>query len=120
MAFLTSLKPEQKRRLGAEQAIYRKFNTFKECAIACENLASKVDYKATFNERTIQQYVGVQTNLSVRRLRILAELLGVTNYGELDEIFTAPKRRGEGEWWHGENGNRVRDIDMTMMDRFNR
>jgi len=115
-----TLKPEQKRRLGAEQAIYRKFPSMKECARECEKLAMKTDSKATFNERCIQQYVGVQTNLSMKRLKILAELLGVTNYSELDEVFTAPRRRGEGEWWLGENGNRVKDIDMTMMDRFNR
>jgi hypothetical protein len=54
----------------------------------------------------------------MKRLKILAELLGVTNYQELDEVFTAPKRRGEGEYWLGENGNRVKDVDMTMMDRF--
>ena len=117
---MLSLKPEQKRRLAAEQAIYRKFNNFRECADACNLHAKKVESNATFNRLCIQQYVGVQTNLSMKRLKILAELLGVTNYQELDEVFTAPKRRGEGEYWLGENGNRVRDLDMTMMDRFNR
>jgi hypothetical protein len=114
------MRPQQKRRLGAEQAIYRKFPNFRECARACEEHAKKTDIKATFNERCIQQYVGCQTNLSIRRLRILAELLGVTNFNELEEIFTAPKYRGEGLWWDGDQGNRVRDLDMTMIDRFRR
>lgn len=114
-----TLKPEQKRRLAAEQAIYAKgFNSFAECAEACEKLAQKINPDATFSRLSIQKYVGCQTNLSVRRLEILAEVLGITNYRELNEIFTAPKHRACGEWWTGDNGNRVKDIDMTMMDRF--
>ena len=118
---MIALKPEQKRRLAAEQAIYRKgFNNFREVADACNIQAKKAESNATFNRLCIQQYVGCHTNLSMKRLKILAELLGVTNYQELDEVFTAPRRRGEGEYWLGENGNRVKDIDMSMMDRFNR
>lgn len=115
-----TLKPNQKRRLAAEQAIYTRYDNFKECAKACQELAKKKETSITFNPLSIQHYVGVQTNLSVRRLKILAELLGVTNYQELDEIFEAPRRRGEGEYWLGENGNRVKDLDMTMMNRFSR
>ena len=113
-----TLKPGQKRRLAAEQAIYQKFPNFRDCADACQVLASKLDTNITFNRLAIQHYVGCQTNLSIKRLKILAEVLGVTNYKELDEIFTAPRHRGEGEYWLGEDGNRIRDIDMTMMKRF--
>ena len=118
---MMSLKPEQKRRLAAEQAIYRRgFNNFREVADECNIHAKRVESNATFNRLAIQQYVGCQTNLSMKRLKILAEVLGITNYQELDEVFTAPRRRGEGEYWLGENGNRVKDIDMVMMDRFSR
>lgn len=113
---MLALKPLQKRRLAAEQAIYRRFNNFTDCAIACQKKADAMGVDVTFNRLSIQQYVGVQTNLSVRRLKVLAELLGVTNYSELDEVFTAPRHRGEGDWWIGQNGNKVKDIDMTMMN----
>jgi hypothetical protein len=117
---MMSLKPLQKRRLAAEQAIYKKgYKNFTEVADACNIHAKKMNSTVTFNRLAIQQYVGCQTNLSMKRLKVLAELLGITNYQELDEIFTAPRRRGEGEYWYGENGNKVKDIDMTMMDRFN-
>jgi hypothetical protein len=112
---MMGMKPEQKRRLAAEQAIYRKFDNFRECADACQALADKKETGITFNRLAIQQYVGCQTNLSMRRLKILTEVLGVSNWTELDEIFVAPKHRGEGLYWLGENGNRIRDIDMTMM-----
>lgn len=114
------LKPEQQRRLAAEQAVYRKFNNFGECAEACDNLAIKLGVNATFNRLSIQHYIGCQTNLSMKRLKILAEVLGITNYREMDEVFVAPKRRGEGDWWLGSDGNRIKDLDMTMMDRLNR
>ena len=115
---MIALKPEQKRRLAAEQAIYTKFNNFRDCADACNVLAAKKEVDITFNRLSIQHYVGCQTNLSMKRLKILAELLGVTNYQEMDEVFTAPRHRGEGEYWLGENGNRVKDLDMRMMGRF--
>lgn len=118
---MITLKPQQKRRLAAEQAIYRKgFNNFAEVADACNLHAKKMELNVTFNRLAIQQYVGCQTNLSMKRLKVLAELLGVTNYQELDETFVAPCRRGHGEYWLGENGNRVKDLDMSMMDRFSR
>lgn len=112
---MINLKPEQKRRFAAEQAIYRKFNNFRECADACQSYADKMKLGITFNRLSIQQYVGCQTNLSMKRLKILADVLGVTNYRELDEVFTAPRHRGEGDYWIGENGNRVKDIDITII-----
>lgn len=119
MSGMMSLKPEQKRRLGAEQAIYRKFNNFRDCADACNVLAEKKGVDITFNRLSIQQFVGCQTNLSMKRLTILAELLGITNYRELNEIFVAPRNRGCGDWWLSEDsGNRVKDIDMSMVNRF--
>lgn len=120
MSALT-LKPCQKRRLGCEAAIYRKgFNNFREVSEACNIHAKKCESDVTFNRHCIQQYVGTQTNLSMRRLKILAEVLGVSNLRELDEVFVAPKYRGEGQYWLGEEGNRIKDLDMTMIDRFSR
>lgn len=110
---MIALKPNQRRRFAAEQAIYKKFNNFRECADACQAYADKMKIDITFNRLSIQQYVGCQTNLSIKRLKILAEVLGVTNFRELDEVFTAPERRGEGEYWLGENGNKVKDIDFS-------
>lgn len=113
-----ALKPNQKRRLAAEQAIYKRgFSNLIECAQACDEHAKKMELDITFNKHAIQQYVSVRCDLSIKRLKVLAELLGVTNYRELDEVFTAPARRGEGQYWLGDNGSRVKDIDMTMMDR---
>jgi hypothetical protein len=117
---MMTLKPCQKRRLAAEQAIYRRgFNNFREVADACNEFAKKCESSVTFNRLAVQQYVGCQTNLSMKRLKLLAEMLGITNYQELDEIFTAPVRRGCGEYWLGESGNKIKDLDMSMMDRFN-
>lgn len=109
------LKPGQKRRLAAEQAIYNKFPSMAACNDACIKYCEKRCLDATFNKVTVQQYVGCQTNLSVKRLKILAEVLGVTNFLELDEIFIAPKHRGEGDYWVGDQGNRVPDIKLPSL-----
>lgn len=117
---MITLKPEQRRRLACEQAIYSKgFSNFRDCADHCNVLAKKKGLNITFNRLCIQQYVGCHTNLSMARLKVLAELLGVTNYSELDEVFVAPKIRGQGLPWISENGNIVMDLDMSRMDRFN-
>lgn len=113
---VVTLKPNQKRRLGAECAIYRRFNNFSKCADACNLYAKRNDIDATFNRVSIQQYVGCQANLSVKRLKILAAVLNVKNMHELDEVFIAPKHRGEGDYWRGDQGNKVKDIDMSMLD----
>ena len=110
---MLGLKPGQKRRLAAEQAIYKRFNNFRECNDACIDYCKKKGLDLTFNTVTIQQYVGCQTNLSLKRLKVLAAVLGVTNYPEMDEIFVAPKHRGEGDYWIGENGNKIKDVDMV-------
>lgn len=106
------LKPKQKRRLAAEQAIYNKFNNFRECNDACVRYCQMKCLDVTFHQVAIQQYIGCQTNLSLKRLKVLAAVLGVSNYPELDEIFVAPEHRGEGLPWIGENGNKIADISI--------
>lgn len=115
MDSLQSLKPGQKRRLAAEQAIYNKFNNFRECCDACQQYSDKKALGVTFNERTIQQYVGCVTNLSLKRLKILAAVLNITNYPELDEIFVAPSHRGSGLYWEGELGNKIKDLEIHKL-----
>ena len=110
----TSLKPLQKRRLAAEQAIYRKYNNFRECADACQKYCNAKGLKIGWNRLSIQQFVGCQTNLSMKRLAVLADMLGITDYKHFSEVFTAPKHRGEGEYWMGEHGNRVRDLEIYL------
>lgn len=112
MATIMGLKPKQKRRLAAEQAIYNKFENFKECNDACIRYCQMKGLDVTFNQVTIQQYIGCQTNLSLKRLKVLAAVLSITNYPELDEIFEAPEHRGEGLNWVGENGNKIADINI--------
>lgn len=108
-----SLKPKQKRRLRAEMFISSKFNNFRECADACNKLAKQLDSSATFNRLSIQQYVGCKTNLSMKRLKILAELLNITDYKQLDEVFVAPENRMNGSDWIGDNGSIVKDFDIS-------
>ena len=86
------------------------------CADACNAYARENGYDVHFNRLSIQQYVGCQTNLSMKRLKILADLLRITNYKELNEVFVAPKVRGAGLWWIGEDGHRVQDLDLTMIN----
>lgn len=113
---MMQLKPGQRRRLAAEQAIYKKFSNFREANEACIRYANSHGMEdVTFNTVSIQQYIGCQTNLSLKRLKILASVLGVTNYAEMDEIFVAPKHRGEGLYWEGENGTKVKDIDLSAI-----
>ena len=109
---IMGLKPGQKRRLAAEQAIYNKFPNFKECNNACKRYCRMKGLEVTFNDMTIQQYISCQTNMSLRRLKVLAAVLNITNYPELDEVFVAPEHRGEGLFWIGENGNRIKDVDI--------
>lgn len=114
---MVTLKPCQKRRLVAELTIYGMFDTFKECVDACNELAKSKGSTITFNKLSIQQYIGCQTNFSMKRLNILAELLNVTNYRNIDEVFVAPEHRGIGKDWIGDNGNTVRDMDMTLLNQ---
>ena len=107
------LKSEQKRRLAAEQAIYRKgYANFKSVTEDCIRYCEKHKLDVTFNTLAVQQFIGCQTNLSMKRLEILCKVLDITNYAEFAEIYTAPKRRGEGGLWVGTNGNTVKDIDL--------
>lgn len=108
-----SLKPEQKRRLAAEQAIYRKgYANFRSVTDDCIRYCEKHKLDVTFNALAVQQFIGCQTNLSMKRLEVLCKVLGITNYSEFAEVYTAPKRRGEGGLWVGTNGNTVKDIDL--------
>lgn len=111
-----SLKPGQRRRLAAEQAIYRKnYDNFRQVSEDCAKLCLKKGADTTFNTLAIQQYIGCQTNLSITRLEILCEVLGITNYKEFNEIYVAPRHRGEGDLWIGTNGNTVKDIDLGRL-----
>ena len=108
-----ALKPEQKRRLAAEQAIYKKgYPNFSAVAADCQEYCEKHKLDITFNRLSIQQFIGCQLTLSMKRLEILCKVLGITNYSEFAEVYTAPKRRGEGGLWIGTNGNTVKYIDL--------
>lgn len=111
----------QKRRLGCEQAIFRKWGniTFKEVTAICEKEARRLGRDdITFSPLTIQQYVGAQRRLSMKRLEILASLLGVTNYQELDEVFEAPSQRGVGKNWVGEHGSIAKDYEIDISNMY--
>ncbi len=108
-----NLKPLEKRRLACEQAVFRKFDTMQECVEACQEYADKKELDLTFNKNTVRHYVGCYTNLSLKRLLVLSEVLGVPDIKELDEVFTAPKHRGEGYDWEGSNGTRVKDFNIN-------
>lgn len=110
-----TLKPSQKRRLACEQAIYRRFNNMEECIQACRRYADAHNLDIGFSKHSVRQYVGAYTNFSMKRLTVLAAVLGVTNLIEIDEVFTAPKYRGEGLEWIGERGHRVKDFDLGNM-----
>ena len=105
------------RRLVCEKAIDNKgFTTFKEVSEACEAYARKHGEDVTFNERAIQSYVAVNTNLSMKRLRILAAVLGVRDLLDLDEIYDPPVPRGVGKNWVGRNtGTVVKDYDASAI-----
>lgn len=106
------MKPKERRRLGAEQAILRRFKTFTDCNNACIEYARRHNIDTSFNDGSVARYVSAYVNFSVKRLSILASILGVTNYKELDEIFTAPEHRGVGYEWVGEFGNKAKDIKI--------
>lgn len=107
-----NLKPEERRRLICEQAVYRRFDSMKECSDACQDYVDKHGINMTFHRDTIRQYVACYSNLSVKRLKIVSEVLHVPDLKELDEVFIAPKHRGEGLDWIGVSGTRVKDIDI--------
>lgn len=106
----------QYRRLAAEQAISMSgYKTFKECGIACEKLALSRGSDVTFNDSSVRHYVTCHTNLSMKRLLLLAELINVTNFKQLDEKFKAPVPRGVGKYWIGEYGSKVQDYDASTL-----
>lgn len=109
------LKPELNRRIVAEKLIYNKFKSFTECAVECDKLAQELGIDTSFNRLSIQQYIGCTSNLSMKRLKVLAKVLDTEGIRELDEVYTFPKTRGIGDWIIGSDGNRIRDIDMTML-----
>lgn len=112
------MQPGEKRRLGAEQAILRKFNTFKEANDACIRYANKYNMDVTFMDNSVARYVSAQTNFSVTRLSILASITHVNNYRELDEVYIAPSVRGVGQNWKGNYGSTAKDILIEKADDF--
>lgn len=107
-----NLKPGAKRRLACEKAVYNKFKNFVEVNDACIDYIKKKGLDISFSSNYIKNYIAAQSNMSMKRLNILCEVLGVTNYSQIDEIFTAPDVRGIGLDWVGERGTRVKDYDM--------
>lgn len=100
------------RRLACEKAIQRRgFKTYEEVAKACEKQARKVGKEVTFSRFSIQNYVSCYHDLSLKRIEILADLLGVSNYKELNEIYEPPKVLDVGDYWQGNQGTRIQDID---------
>lgn len=107
---------KNKRRIAAEQAIrYRGYDNMKDCARACERLARQKGESITFNDLSIQQFITCNTNLSLKRLFILAELLNINDYKQLNEAYTPPNPRGVGKDWVGEHGSVVKDYDASNL-----
>ena len=76
-----------KRRLAAEQAIRMSgFETFKECGKACEKLAKSKGLNVTFNDLAIQHYITCNTNFSIKRMKLLAELLNIKDFVQLEFV----------------------------------
>lgn len=107
------LQPNERRRLAAEQAVTRKFRTFLDCTRSCRKYAEKKGLDLTFSDDFVSRYINAAYNLSMPRLKVLAAVLGITNYRDLDEIFIAPEDRGKGYPWVGENGTTANDIKLN-------
>ena len=102
------------RRLAAEAAIARKgIPTFAACDALCQRRARQLGSKVTFGSLSTQHFIASTHNFSIDRLNILADVLGVDDIKELDEIYTTPKQRFVGQLWIGEYGSVIRDIDTT-------
>lgn len=105
-------KPSEKRRLGLEQAIYRKFNSIEECDTACRIYAIQHNKDVTFSKYLLTKYLSGNINFSLKRMFILGKVLGVKDLEEIDEVYTAPRHRGYGYDWIGDNGHRIKDINL--------
>lgn len=105
------------RRLTCEATIYsRGYDNFHEVAKACEIWSARYGEPITFNKLSIQHYIACVVDMSFRRMKILAELLGVRDLVAMDEKFKEPETLNVGLEWIGEYGTRVRDINMN--DRY--
>lgn len=111
------LIPCEKRRLGCEAAVLRKFKTMADCTRACIKYSDDNDLGITFVADAVSRYIKGNTNFSSKRLHVLATILGVTNYREIDEIYTAPEHRGFGYPWQGEFGSTCKDIDFMHIKK---
>jgi len=103
---------DKKRRLACEQAIDRKFKTFKACAEACEKHARKMGIPSTWSQLSVQHYATCYADFSMRRIKVLADLLGFTDLKEMDEKYTPPAVRGAGLNWVGDEGSIARDFEL--------
>lgn len=112
----TEMRPGQKRRLAAEQAIYKKFPSMEACIRACRKYSEDRNLGVGFCQNSVRQYVACTVNFSMKRLTVLCDVLGVVNPIEIDEIFTAPEHRGVGLEWIGERGNKVKDFDARYLN----
>jgi len=102
-----------KRRLACEQAIARRgYKTFKECTEACERHARKLNSQTSWSNLAVQHYVTCYADFSMRRVKVLADLLGFSDIKEMDEKFTPPKMRGIGDNWVGDEGSIAKDYDL--------
>lgn len=103
------------RRIVCEAAIARRgYKTFPEVAEACEKKARQLGVDATFNSYSIQHYVGDVGDLSAKRLRILAQVLGVRDVFEIDERYKIPEVRNAGHYFEGEFGGRIKDMQIDI------
>ena len=104
-----------KKRLAVEQAIKERGLTIKKCTDACDKLAKDRGLNVGFNGLAIHHYIGGYTNLSVNRLNILGDVLGVTNIKLLDEKFELIVDKDNGNYWLGEYGTIARDFDNRQI-----
>lgn len=112
------MKPEEHRRLGCEQAVYRKFKSMQDCSRTCNQYCLVAGIKQHWDDGCVARYVAGTINISTRRLHVLQTVLGVRDTKTIDEIFIAPHLRGEGLDWVGQFGTRVADLKIHKDNRW--
>ena len=104
------LQSFERRRWGAIEAVNAKFKCYSDCSRACDAYAEKHGINVTFRDDTVSRYVTGCINLSMNRLKVLAAVIGYSDYSAIDEVFIAPQHRGAGYDWLGENGGVMKDL----------
>ena len=110
------LKSGAKRRLAFEQLCVRKYGGIAKAIDALNIFCDINNICFTFKRETVRMYILCRTDMSMKRLKVVARFLNCSDIAALDEVFVAPKVRGIGDLWVGEtSGKTVRDIDTRAI-----